>query len=97
MIAILLILLPAAAAIARVSLTCARPSTEAFAVTWNTLSKPRPVISSANAWVRNGMSARAVTSEIVSVNDDANAPRTALRSFWAIRRWATVGAMVGFE
>src|SRR5262245_29617755 len=43
------------------------------------------------------MSARAVTSEIASVNDDANAPMTAVSSFWVIRRWATVGAVVGFE
>jgi hypothetical protein len=62
-------------------LTCARPVTEALDGTWKTLSKPRPVISSANDWVRNGMSARAVTSEIASVNDDANAPRIAASSF----------------
>jgi hypothetical protein len=43
------------------------------------------------------MSARAVTSEIASVNDDANAPRTAVSSFWVIRRRAIVGAVVGFE
>src|SRR5262245_22731619 len=43
------------------------------------------------------MSARAVTSEIASVNDDAYAPRTAVSSFWAIRRWATAGAVIGFE
>ena len=39
------------------------------------------------------MSARAVTSEIGSVNDDTNAPRTAVSSFWVIRRWAPVGAV----
>src|SRR5262245_39256806 len=47
--------------------------------------------------VRKGMSARAVTSEIASVNDDANAPMTAVSSFWLIRRCATVGAVDGFE
>ena len=78
-------------------MTCARPITEALAVTLKTLSKPRPVISSAYAWVRNGMSARAVTSEIASVNDDAYAPRIAVSSFWVIRRWATAEAAVGFE
>jgi hypothetical protein len=47
--------------------------------------------------VRNGMSARAVTSEIASVNDDAKAPRIAVTSFSVIRRRATVDAVVGFE
>jgi hypothetical protein len=97
MIAIFSILPPAASAIARVKLNCARPITEAVAVTLKTLSKPRPVISSAYAWVRNGISARAVTSDITSVNDDAYAPRTAVSSFCVIRRWATVEAVVGFE
>jgi len=78
-------------------LTWARPITEAVAVTLKTLSKPRPVISSANEAVSIGMSARAVTSEIASVNGDANAPRIAVSSFWLIRRWAVVDAVVGFE
>ena len=43
------------------------------------------------------MSARAATSEIASVNDDAYAPRIAVSSFWVIRRWATAEAAVGFE
>jgi hypothetical protein len=43
------------------------------------------------------MSARAATSEIASVNDDAYAPRIAVSSFWAIRRWAAAEAAVGFE
>src|SRR5260370_33659472 len=97
MIASFSILLPAASAIARVYLTCVWPITEALGDTWKMLSKLRPVISSANELVSNGMSARAVTSEIGSVNDDANAPMTAVSTFWVIRRWATVGAVVGFE
>ena len=39
--------------------------------------------------LENQIRGRAVTSEIASVKDDANAPMTAVRSFSAIRRRAT--------
>ncbi|KAF0119494.1 MAG: hypothetical protein FD152_4493, partial [Xanthobacteraceae bacterium] len=88
---------PASAAMATVPSNCALPMTEALATTWKMFSKPRPVIWSEKDMVSSGTPRRSVTSEMAMVSAEAKAPRMAITSFCAMRRWATLAAVVGVE